>query len=72
MSLSPVNFRVKCGRGNEITDKKFWRDHYDVFVVVFSLVIYERSGEEVCSGVCFAWGVFHFIPIIFQDRVPPC
>ena len=45
-------------------DKKFWGNHHDVFVVVFSLVVYEGSREEVCSSVCFAWGVFHFIPIV--------
>jgi len=59
-----VNFRVECRRGDKVTDEKFWGNHHDIFVVVFSLVVYEGSGEEVCSGVCFAWGMFHFIPII--------
>jgi len=71
LSLGPVNFGVKHRRGGEVLDKEFGGNHHNVFVIVFSFVVYEGSGEEVCSGVCFSWGMFYFIPIVFQDRVPP-
>jgi len=70
LSLGPVNFRVERRHGDKVTDEEFWGNHYNIFVVVFSLVIYKGSREEVCSGVCFAWGVFHFVPVVLQDRVP--
>jgi len=51
-------------------DEKFWGDHHNVFVVMFSLVVYKGSGEEVCGSVCFTQGVFYFVPVVFQDCVP--
>jgi len=60
-----VYFRIECRRGDEVTDEKFWGNHHNVFVVVFSLVVHERSGKGSLQAVCvFAWGVFYFIPII--------
>jgi len=41
--LGLVNLGVECGHGGEITDEEFWRDHHDVFIVMFSFVVHEGS-----------------------------
>ena len=46
-------------------DEEFWEQHYDVFIVPFTLVVIdEGSQEEVSSGVGFAWDVLDFKPVV--------
>jgi len=45
-------------------DEEFWGKYYDVFIVLFALVICKWSGEEVGGCVCLSWNVFDFEVIV--------
>jgi len=47
-----------------VVNEEFRGQYGDILIVVFALVFYERSQEEVGCGVGLPWDVFDLEPVI--------